>query len=117
MKYISKQFLSPHYDETGSIVVKVASTELSNMGEWSAENLSVDASVEFRDCHGKPIYLDFNIDKDRSLEDRLVKCDLIITELQQMKRKLAVACADTATASREWYAKEAAEQKASEAVL
>lgn len=91
MKYISKRFLSDKYDETGSMVVKVRVPELEDMGSWQAENASVEASIELRDCNGKPIWLEFCMDNENSLEDRLAKLDLMINELTEMKVKLQEA--------------------------
>lgn len=110
MKYIRKQFLSDDYDETGSIVVKVLSTEVEHMSDWQVENRAVTASVEFRDCHGKPIYLEFSIDKEHSLQDRHAKIDKIIDELRAMKMALAKALVDTDVAIIQYKAKMAAEE-------
>lgn len=102
MKYISKRFLSDDQDETGSIVVKVEGTTMADMGRWNAENVSVNAEVTFRDCHGKPIYLQFCLDKEHSLDSRFDKVNLIIAELEKLKVQLRKAFLETEETAKLW---------------
>ena len=102
MNYISKRFLSDDVDETGSMVVRVQTTPLEDMGQWSADNNWVQAELTFRDCHNKPIYLQFCLDKQHTLEARLDKVDLIITELEGLKSKLIAASIEQQLISKEW---------------
>lgn len=106
MKYISKRFLSTDYDETGAMVCKVEVTKLEDMHRWSAEHRAVDAEVSFRDCNGKPIYLQFCMDnEDHPLAARLEKVDLIIHELTKFKQALIKADAEVRVVAAEWLAK------------
>lgn len=102
MTYISKRFLSDDHDETGSMVVRVNATKKEDMGPWSAKECRVEAEVTFRDCHGKPIYLQFGLDNDHTLEARFKKIDLIVEELQVMKLHLRQALHETQDAAAEW---------------
>lgn len=55
--------------------------------EWDAGQRyrHVTAEMRFRDCYGKPITLDFNIDKFRYIAPRLRKLDNMIAELQKFR--------------------------------
>lgn len=109
MNYISKRFLSDDVDETGSIVVRVQTTTMEDMGQWSAENNWVQGEVTIRDCHNKPIYLQFSLDKEHTLESRLDKVDLIIGELEALKSKLIAANIEAQLISKEWLTKHSEE--------
>lgn len=103
MKYIDKRFLSNICDETGSMVCKVVCPDsVSGMSSWEALHSAVEGQVEVRDCHGKPVWLDFSIDKDHSLAQRLEKLDLMIEMLTHMKGALSRAHSEAARIGEEW---------------
>lgn len=103
MRYIDKRFLSDCHDETGSMVCKVVcSASVEEMTAWEAINGVVEATVEIRDCHGKPAWLEFSIDSSHSLSERLDKVDLMIDMLKKFKERLTVAKADSLTTAEQW---------------
>lgn len=102
MQYCQKIFLSDHYDESGTMVVKAASDRQEDLSRYGAESPSVEASVQFRDCYNEPISLDFRVTSDRRLEKRLAKLDVMIFQLQQLKEQLPVFWEDAKVQAQTW---------------
>lgn len=88
MRYISKQFLSDDYDESGAIVCKAETVMYEDVGKHYAECPTIDASVIFRDCYGKPTELGFYVNSEKGLERRVAKLNLMIEELQKFRDAL-----------------------------
>ncbi|AHJ87393.1 hypothetical protein phiPsa267_138 [Pseudomonas phage phiPsa267] len=99
MRWISKQFLSPCADETGSMVCQVETplvkhlyiSNYDHMGRGNGErriNPDLDAYVTFRACHGEPVKLDFCAHDQKSFEKRLTKISFMIQELEGMRHQM-----------------------------
>ncbi|QHZ60092.1 hypothetical protein PJKIFABJ_00156 [Pseudomonas phage PE09] len=98
MRWISKQFLSPCADETGSMVTQVETPLVKNLhvtnydwyGRSSEPSIRPDleAYVTFRACHGEPVKLDFCAHDQKSFEKRLTKVSLMIQELENMRGQM-----------------------------
>jgi hypothetical protein len=90
MRYVSKQFLSPSADETGSMVVQVETPLVKNLhvGYQGKITPDLEAYVQFRACHGEPVKLDFCAYDQKSFEKRLTKVSLMIQELEDMRRQM-----------------------------
>lgn len=103
MIYCSKKFLSDHPEETGSMVCKAVSSRIE---DTYSEDPWMEASMQWRDCYGKPVSLDFNVSSDRSLERRIEKIDLIIAELEAFRTNLQVVWEDQKAVSAQWLAQQ-----------
>lgn len=98
MRWISKQFLSPCADETGSMVCQVETPLVKHLHvsnyDWHGHNAEpnirpdMDAYVTFRACHGEPVKLDFCAHDQKSFEKRLTKISFMIQELENMRGQM-----------------------------
>jgi hypothetical protein len=100
MRYIRKQFLSDDYHESGSMVVKCENPKDVNAKKNELDaiihegNVYVDASIQMRDCYGKPIDLDFSFSDESGYAKRLDKVELMIDMLCEFKTQLRIHWAD-----------------------
>lgn len=98
MRYVSKQFLSPCPDESGSIVCQIETPLVKHMHvstyDWNGNkgepNIrpDMDAYITFRACHGEPVKLDFCAHDQKSFEKRLTKISFMIQELENMRGQM-----------------------------
>ena len=66
--------------------------------EWAIEGNAygnTEAQIRFRDCHGRPISLDFNVCRFRHVQKRLEKLDNIIKELEKFRAEYIIALKKT----------------------
>ena len=98
MRWISKQFLSPCADETGSMVCQVETPLVKHLHvttyDWHGNSGTptvrpdMDAYVTFRACHGEPVKLDFCAHDQKSFDKRLTKISFMIQELENMRGQM-----------------------------
>lgn len=102
MRYLSKQWLSPAHNESGSIILKASTYPIEDVWRSYAEKPSIDAEIVIRACHGEPLTLDFDVRDEEALQKRKDKIDLMIRELMLFRRNLDVLWADVKAASEQW---------------
>jgi len=98
MRHISKQFLSPCANETGSMVCQIETPLVKHLHAYNYDYMGnkadmtikpdMDASVMFRACHGEPVRLEFNCNSQKDFEKRLTKVSLMIQELEDFRRQM-----------------------------
>lgn len=104
MRYLSKQWLSPAHDESGSMIIKASTYPKEELWRSYAERPVIDAQVIFRACSGEPVYLDFDIRGEDTLEKRKEKVTLMIEELTEFRNQLDILWADAQLTAQEWLA-------------
>lgn len=86
-RYVSKEFLSPCADETGSIVCQIETPLVTQISEYTVRDGGwMHASVKVSDC-SKTVTLDFDCSSDSAYEKRVAKLDKMIEELQNMRHQ------------------------------
>lgn len=85
-RYVTKEFLSPSADETGSIVCQIETPLVKDISEYAMDNPWMRAGIKMTDC-SKYINLDFDCHDQASFEKRLAKLDKIINEVQSMRNQ------------------------------
>lgn len=85
MRFVTKDFLSTSPDESGSIICKIKTTQVKDMGSYIVkEGGRIDGSVRLSDC-STHIELDFYAVGQKSYEKRVEKLDCLIEKLQAMR--------------------------------
>lgn len=87
MRYVTKEFLSPAADESGSIVCTIKTAQIKDFQRWTvASGGTINGSVRIADC-SEHVILDFHAEGQRNFEKRLTKLDKLISELQNMRHQ------------------------------
>jgi hypothetical protein len=85
MRFVTKDFLSPSPDESGSIICKIKTAQVKDFTPYMVrEGGRIHASVRIADC-SENIELDFYAEGEKSYNKRLEKLDFLIEKLQSMR--------------------------------
>jgi hypothetical protein len=85
MRHTEKRFLSDDAGETGSMVCTVETMLVKDLVEWNLDHPSISGSIQVRDCHGRPVNLDFGAHSEKTFRKRLDKLDGMVAQLQRMR--------------------------------
>lgn len=102
MRYLSKQWLSPAYEESGSMIIKASTTPVEHLWRSYAEKPCIEAEIMFRACHGEPLLLDFDVRGHEALQKRKDKINLMIDELTKFREQLDILWAQAEADGAQW---------------
>lgn len=90
MRYVTKEFLSPSPDESGSVICTIKTVQVKDFTSYGysiREGGHMSASVRIADCSDHVI-LDFDVNGQKGFEKRTAKLDKLIGELQAMRKQM-----------------------------